>query len=134
MEDIKINVKVKLAALWTSLTLLFAYVDIIGGYKPGFVEEIISGEVAGMEINQTWMLVVIAMMSVPCLMVALSVLLKPQLSRWANIIVAALFIVIQTGSLFIDENWAYYIYGSIVEVTLLLLIIKTAWNWPKKES
>ena len=88
LEDVKINVKLKLSALWVTLMFLFAYVDIMGTFKPGLIEEIITGEVAGFQITQGWLLGVVIMMSFPALMVFLSLALKPKANRWTNIIVA----------------------------------------------
>ena len=133
LEDVKINVKIKLSALWVTVMFLFAYVDIMGNYQPGHIENIMSGEVAGFQITQVWILGVIIMMAIPSLMVFLSLALKPKANRWANIIVGIFKIIVVLGSLFIGENWAFYIFGSIVEVVLLSLIVVYAWKWPKQE-
>ena len=37
--------RVKLAAAWTSFMFLYVYVDVLGLYKPGFVEGILKGRV-----------------------------------------------------------------------------------------
>ena len=134
LEDVKINVKLKLSALWVTVMFVFAYVDIMGIFKPGLIEEIITGEVAVFQITQGWLLGVVIMMSLPAFMVFLSLALKPKANRWTNIIVAIFKIIIVVASLFIDVPWAFYLYGSIVEVVLLSLIIWYAWKWPKQEA
>ena len=131
LEDVKINIKIKLSVLWATVMFLFIYVDIFGNFKPGVLEDIMSGEVAGMQINHVWLLGATIMMSIPALMVFLSMALKPKINRWVNIIVATLFIVIGLGSLFIDVPWVFYVYGTMLEIVLLLLIIRYAWKWPK---
>ena len=40
MEDVKINVKMKLSALWVAVMFLYVYGDIFGLYKPGHIQEI----------------------------------------------------------------------------------------------
>jgi uncharacterized membrane protein len=132
MEDAKINVKLKLSALWIAVMFLFAYVDILSHMQPGIIEEFVTGEVAGFQITETWMLGVTVMMSIPALMVFLSLALKPKFNRLSNIIVAILKIIIVVGSNFIGTPWAYYIFGSILEVVLLSLIIWYALVWPKQ--
>ena len=132
MEDVKINIKIKLSALWVTVMFLFAYVDILGHMQPGMIDEFVTGEVAGFQITQTWMLGVMVMMSIPALMVFLSLVLKPRVNRWANIIAALFKIIIVVGSLFIGGSWTFYKFGSFVEVVLLSLIIWYAWKWPKK--
>jgi len=72
-------------------------------------------------------------MTIPSLMVFLSLILKAKANRWTNIIVGIFEIVFVLGNL-IGESWAYYIFGSIVEVVLLLLIVWYAWKWPKEEG
>ncbi len=134
LEDVKINVKVKLSALWVTVMFLFAYVDIFGKYEPGHLENAIAGEIAGFQITQGWLLGVTIMMTIPSLMVFLSLALKPKVNRWANIVVAIFKIIVVVGSLFIGVSWAYYIFGSILEVVLLSLIVWYAWKWPKQEA
>jgi hypothetical protein len=43
--------------------------------------------------------------------------------------VGILFIVVTLG-MTIGESYAFYIFGSIVETVLLLLIVVYAWKWP----
>jgi len=75
---------------------------------------------------------VIILMTIPSLMVFLSLTLPAKANRWTNIIVGILYIVVTLG-MTIGESWAYYIFASIVEAVLLLLIVVYAWKWPKQE-
>ncbi len=134
LEDVKINVKIKLSALWVTVMFLFAYVDIFGKYEPGHLENAIAGKIAGFQITQGWLLGVTILMTIPSLMVFLSLALKPKVNRWANIVVAIFKIIVVVGSFFIEVPWAYYIFGSILEVVLLSLIVWYAWKWPKQEA
>jgi len=52
LEDVKINVKIKLAALWLTVNLLYLYVDIYSFFRPGIIEGAIAGEVSGFQITQ----------------------------------------------------------------------------------
>jgi len=128
MEDVKI----KLSALWVTVLFVFAYVDILSHMQPGVIEEFITGEVAGFQITETWLLGVTVMMTIPALMVFLSLVLKPKVNRWANIIVASLKIIVVISSNFIGVPWVYYLFGSVVEVILLSSIVWYAWKWPKQ--
>ena len=71
-------------------------------------------------------------MTIPSLMVFLSLALPAKANRWTNIIVGILYIFVMLGSA-IGVSWFYYIFGSIVEVVLFLLIVWYAWKWPKQE-
>ena len=134
LEDVKINVKIKLSVLWAALMFLFLYVDYFGLYVPGYLEDVIAGKMGPFPTTQVALLAATTFMIIPSLMVFLSLTLKPKANRWANIIVGILFIVAQLSSNFVGEPWAYYIFASIVEVVLLSLIIGYAWKWPKQEA
>ncbi|HUW66543.1 MAG TPA: DUF6326 family protein [Candidatus Nanoarchaeia archaeon] len=132
LEDMKINVKIKLSALWVTVNLLYLYVDLYYNYRPGIIEKIMAGEVAftGIEVTQAFLLVVIILMTIPSIMVFLSLILPAKANRWTNIIVGIFEIIFVIGAA-IGETWAYYIFASIVEVVLLSLIVWYAWKWSK---
>ena len=134
LEDVKINVKLKLSALWVTVMFLFAYVDILGRYEPGHIENIIAGEVAGMQLTQGFILSALIGMTLPIVMVFLSLTLPAKANRWANIIVGIVQIVVVITFIFVGESWAYYIFGSIVEAVFLSLIVWYAWKWPTQEG
>jgi hypothetical protein len=133
LQDVTVNVKIKLAALWMTLLLIYIYVDIFGFYQPGVIEDILAGKVWEFEISQAWALGALILMMIPSLMVFLSVTLKAGINRWLNIIVAVLYIAVGIGTT-IGETWAYYIVGHVVGIALLLIIIWTALRWPKQET
>jgi hypothetical protein len=131
VEDVKINVKIKLSALWVTIMLIYIYVDLLGFYKPGIIEDILAGKVWEFDITQSWALGALILMTIPSLMVFLSLTLKAKVNRLVNIVVGMLYIVVALGTT-IGETWAFYIFGHGVGVVLLLLIVWTAWKWPKK--
>jgi len=133
LEDVKVNVKIKLAALWVTLLMIYIYVDIFGFYKPGVIQDILAGKVWEFEISQAWALGALLLMMIPSLMVFLSLILKAGVNRWINIIVAILYIAVGIGTT-IGETWAFYVVGHVVGIVLLLVIIWTALRWPKQEA
>jgi hypothetical protein len=132
LEDVKINIKIKLSALWATVMFIYLYVDVFGFFKPGIIEDAIAGKVWKFQITQVWLLGVIILMTIPSLMVFLSLVLPVKANRWTNIIVGILYIVVTLG-MTIGESYAFYIFGSIVETVLLLLIVVYAWKWPTHE-
>jgi hypothetical protein len=130
LEDVKVNVKIKLSALWAMLLLIYIYVDIFSFYKPGIIEDILAGKVWEFEISQGWALGSLILMIVPILMVFIALALPAKANRWTNIIVSILYIVVGIGTT-VGESWAYYIVGHAVGIALLLLIVWYAWKWPK---
>jgi hypothetical protein len=133
LQDLKVNVKIKLAALWVTLLLIYIYVDIFGLYRPGVIEDILRGKVWEFEISQGWALGALLLMMIPSLMVFLSLILKAGVNRWVNIIVAILYIAVGIGTT-IGETWAFYIVGHVVGIVVLLVIVWTASRWPKREA
>ena len=135
LEDAKINIKMKLAGLWASLMFIFIYVDYLGLYIPGVVGKIMDGEVAhtGIQVTQVFLLGVIILMIIPSLMICLSLVLNAKANRLTNIIVSVFKIVVVVAAL-IGEIWIFYIFASIVELLLLLLIVRYAWKWPVQEG
>ena len=86
------------------------------------------------EITQTVLVEGMALMTIPSLMVFLSLALPARANRWTNIVVASLFV---PASIFnvIGEPGVFYFWGAlIVELALLALAIRYAWTWPATES
>ena len=108
MEDVKMNVKMKLSALWAALMLLYIYADIFSLFRPGQIEEMISGRIGPFPVTQGSLLAFSILMMIPAVMVFLSLTLKPRVSRWANIILGVLYTFVNISNL-IGETWVYYI-------------------------
>ena len=70
------------------------------------------------------------LMTIPALMVFLSLALPAKANRYTNIGLGAFHIFIAFGFALGEIN-AYYIFGSVVEVILLSLIVWIAWKWPR---
>ena len=131
LEDIKVNVKLKLAALWTVLMFIYLYVDFFGLFQPGSIEDILEGKVWEFDITQAWALGALILMTIPSLMVFLSLVLAAKVNRWTNIIVAVFYILVAIGNP-IGETWGYIWFGSAVEIVLLVLVVWYSWKWPQK--
>jgi Family of unknown function (DUF6326) len=133
MGDVKINVKMKLSALWVALMLLYIYADILSLFKPGQIEEMISGRMGPFPVTQGSLLAASILMIIPAVMVFLSLTLRLKVNRWAKIILGVLYTFVNIGNL-IGENWIYYISFVIVEIVLTFLIVGYAWKWRNPEG
>jgi hypothetical protein len=130
LEDVKINVKLKISALWVAMLFVFAYVDIFAFFRSDILRGVMAGKVASFDINQMFLLLTTIYIVIPSVMVFLTLVMKPKVNRWANIVLAVIyFATIIAGC--VGETWGYYLFGSAVECVLLLLIIWYAWKWPK---
>jgi hypothetical protein len=133
LEDIKINVKLKLASLWASLMFLVIYIDYFHLYMPNKIADIQKGRVFVFDITQGFLLTAFVLVAIPGLMIFLSVILEAKINRWVNIIIAALNIPFMLFNL-AGEAWTHMVIGAVVEVVLLSLIIYYAWHWPRIET
>jgi hypothetical protein len=133
LEDVKINVKTKLSALWMAMMLLYIYADILSLFRPGQIEEIMDGLMGPFPVTQGSLVVASLLMIIPAIMVFLSLTLKPEVNRWTNIALGVLYTLVNISNL-IGESWAYYISFGVIEILLTLLIVWYAWKWRHTEG
>jgi len=132
-EDVTINVKMKLSALWVALMLLYIYADILSLYRPGQLKEMMEGLMGPFPVTQGSLLTASILMIIPAVMVFLSLTLRPKVNRWANIILGVLYTFVNISNL-IGETWIYYMVSGVVEIAVTLLIVWYAWKWPNSEG
>ncbi|GAB2692582.1 DUF6326 family protein [Thalassiella azotivora] len=131
LDDPPIPVRAKLAATWTSLMFLYAYVDVLNFFTPGVVEDILAGRVFEFGLSQTFSTTALALMAVPILMIVASMTLPARVSRVANLVVAALYVPVTVFNA-VGETWLlFYGLGIVLEVALLALVVRYAWTWPR---
>ena len=133
LEDIKVNIKLKLAAMWASFMFLYIYVDYFHLFMPGSIKDILAGKVFVFDISYVFLLIAMIFVAIPTLMIFLSVVLPAKVNRWTNLIVATVFIPYMLFNL-VGEAWVHMYFAAAVEVVLLCLIICYAWKWPRIET
>jgi len=129
--DAKIDIKIRLSAIWVTLMLFYIYADILGFYTPGVIEKVISGEIGGVQISSAFLLIMAVWMAVPSVMVLLSLTLKASLNRLVNIIIAIISVLMLGVTFFAGEISARYVFQAIVEGILMASIVWQAWKWPR---
>lgn len=127
--DAPVPVRLKLAGLWTSVMFCYVYGDFFGLFKPGRLAAIQAGQTGVGATSQGALLAFAGMMSIPALMVFLSLALPASLCRWANLAMGALFTLLMLA--IIPGTWAFYMYLGILEAVLTALIAWLAWRWPR---
>lgn len=131
LEDVQVAVQTKLAAAWASFMFLYVYVDILGLYLPGVIDDILAGIVWELQISQTWAFGALTLMAIPILMVILSVTLPARANRVTNLVVASVYVLVSAANA-LGESWTYYFALAIgLEVVVLALILRWAWTWPR---
>lgn len=132
LQDFRINIKIKLAALWTSATFLYIYGDYFELYVPSKLSGIINGN--NMLDNPVKLFLASLLLAVPSLMICLSILLKPAVNRWLNILFGLFFtaIMLLIAVTSISEWRTFYVFYAIIESMLTSIIVWTAFNWVKQ--
>lgn len=130
-QDTPIDIKLRLAALWIATMFVYAYVDIFNLMRADFLEALLDGEIVNtpLKVSQTFLIFAVVYITPASLMVYLSLSLRAQVNRRANIIVALIYLVTVALSC-IGEDWIYFLFGSAIEAVLLLMIARLAWRWP----
>ena len=103
--DDKVPVRLKLSALWASVTFLYVYVDIFSFYKPGTIDDILVGRVWDLDISQSWALGAMALMAIPSLMIFLSLALPTRTARLTNLAFGPLYIAVTIGGSIRSNCW-----------------------------
>ena len=125
------DAQIKLSALWVALTFIWQQGDALRLYSG----DVIGGEVdtgSMMSPEMLWMVGAI-WMTIPVVMLFLSLTLKYPMNRWANIIVGIFFVVLNLIGLS-TYPWGYDKFLIIVGIVFNVLIVWYAWKWPKQEG
>jgi hypothetical protein len=132
LTDFNINIKIKLAFLWSSVTFLYIYGDYFELYVPKKIAGIIDG--TSMLDSPIKLFLASLLLAIPAFMICLSILLKPLSNKWLNIVFGIFFtaIMLLIAVTSISEWRAFYVFYAILESILTALITWTAFNWPKQ--
>lgn len=136
LENQRVSVKIKLAALWTAVMFCYVYGDFFMLFVPGHIKDLMDGKSGVGDTSPLSLLSFAILMSVPSLMIFLSLVLKPIISRWTNLILGAVFTIIMILIAATSKNeWTlFYRYLAGVEIVLTCTVIWQAWTWPKEQS
>lgn len=133
LENMRVGVRFKISALWIAMLLLFAYGDIFGFLRRDVIQDVMAGEISGIEITQGFLVATSVYIAVACVMVFASLVLRPRICRSVNLVLAVLYILSIAAST-VGETWAYYFLTSAAEVALLVLILWYSWTWPRLDE
>jgi hypothetical protein len=134
LQDSKINIKLKLSALWMTVTFCYLYGDYFELYVPKKVEGLITSN--NMLDSPTKLFIAAFLLLIPSLMVFLSLVLKPTINRILNIglgIFYTLFVAL-VGVSSISEWRAFYVFYALVEIILTSMIVRYAWCWEREDN
>ena len=133
-EDFQVNIKIKLSALWVAVMFCYVYGDYFILFVPGHIKNLMDGNSGVGTTTPLSLLGFAVLMTLPIVMIFLSVMLKAKVSRWANISVGIFFTLVMTLIVITSKGqWMlFYIYLGLVEIILTSTIVWLAWKWPKQ--
>jgi len=134
LENPKVNIKIKLAALWASATFCYLYGDYFELYTPDKIDSLITGE--NNLDSPTKLLIASILLAISSVMVAASIILKPKINRILNILFGTLFtlMMVVIGIFSTDEWYLFYVFLAFLESIITALIVWYAWKWPKESQ
>jgi len=123
LVDPKVNVRIVLAMLWVCHFILWIFGDMLALLQ----------ELNEPTSNSAILIIAPSTAIALTLIVAFTLIGPPSKVRSANLVLAPIYLLFNIG-FFVDvvEGWQYYL-GAFY-VLFILLIIWTAYSWPRAES
>ena len=119
-----------LSTLWIVLFANYVYCDVLGFYDPTHLTEIMNGGLENVQFGPGFQVAAGVLMQIPIMLILLSRILSRTANRVTNVVGASIMIVVQIASLFFaSDNAPVYIFFSVIEVALLIVVIVAAVTW-----
>ncbi|WP_321488951.1 DUF6326 family protein [uncultured Hyphomonas sp.] len=133
LKDSRPSTPVKLSLLWAALMSLYIYNDYFSMYLPGTIEDMAAGQIGPLGAATDGILIGVALtLAIPALMIALSSLLPPVISRWSNVVFGILYTLIEILT-FIGSRPFYQLVVAF-EILVTVTVIWTALRWPRETA
>jgi hypothetical protein len=76
-QDVPIDVKLNLSALWVAMMFLYIYADMLSLFRPGQLDEMREGLMGPFQVIQVSLVSASILVIIPAIMVYVSLTLKP---------------------------------------------------------
>lgn len=131
LQDFKINVRLKLAALWTSVMFCYIYGDYFELYVPKKVEGLLNGQ--NILDSPMKLFAATLILTASALMIFLSLMLTPKLAKWLNIGLGIFctLLTLLVGISSISVWMTFYVFLALLESIITAIIVWQAWTWEK---
>lgn len=133
LEELKVNTRVKLVALWTAVMFCYVYGDYFALYIPGEAGKLVSGDT--LLNSPIKVFAASVLMAIPPLVIFASVMARATVARLLNIIFGfvftAIMLLIAITSIPVTPKVAAYVFYAVLESVLTIVIIGQAWKWPE---
>lgn len=129
--DLRVNIKIQLMAMWTTLMFCYVYGDYFELYVPGKTQGLLDGQ--NLLDTPAKLFLAMLMLLIPALMIMLSVLVTAPVNRILNMVFAAMYtllmILVGLGSM--SEWRSFYVFLAGVEAIITMMIFWKALKWPR---
>jgi hypothetical protein len=131
--------RIRIAVLWIADVVALAAAFALATFEPGYLDEILSGKLEGMTINTGVMLLASFFWLVPLLMMYLSLVLGPAVTKWLSIILG---LILGLMNLFDFTSQLATLEGVGIPRAIMVglmaiipfLIAWHGWKWPQEEA
>ena len=133
LTDTAIDIKIKLAALWAAVMFCYVYGDFFTLFVPGRIENLMKGDSGAGDSSPVKLLLFAIMMTIPSLMIFISVAAGAGIGRVLNMIFGVFFSLIMVMVVYtsLGEWMIFYTYLGLVEILITCTIFYLALKWPK---
>jgi hypothetical protein len=134
LQEYKINIKLKLSALWTAVMFCYIYGDFFSLFVPGRIQNLMDGNSGAGETTPVKLLLFAVLMTLPPLMVIFSLTLKASINRVLNITIGIFFtaVMILVVATSLGDWMIFYTYLGVIEIILTTTVVIMALRWPKE--
>lgn len=136
LTNYTINIRTKLAFLWATIMSLYIYADFFSLMTPNKINRMMDLETPLGPTTPEMLIGFSVLLIIPALMLPVSILLRPILSKWLNIIIGILYGAISVLIIISDisSEWmGFFVLYQIIELFIFFIIIKLAWKWPREK-
>ena len=123
----RVDVRGKLSSLWMFVLVNMLFRDMHEFARVGFIEGILEANANGTQASAELVLVAGIVLELAIVMIILPRFLNVRLNRWANIVVASIFIMTTIGFNLAPDLDDLFFAG--MEIVGLISIIVIAWRW-----
>jgi hypothetical protein len=128
--------KIKVSVLWLFYAVALTAYITLAGLQPGVLQEFLDeGTLEGMQVTPELLFVFAVMILAPLVMAVASLTLRDRANRYANLIVGAVFVIIQVvalGGTIAESSSAWMILMEIAKLIAPILIVWYAWKSKQK--
>jgi hypothetical protein len=128
--------RIKVCVLWLFYAVTLTAYMTLAGLQPGVLKEFLDkGTLEGLQVTPEVLFLLAVMILAPLVMAVASLTLRDRANRYANLIVGAVFVIIQIialGGTIAEAGAAWMILMEIAKLIAPILIVWYAWKSKQK--